>query len=127
MELSGCDVDSEREATAVGPNPQQSFTRSRVPTPISSWKTNFDAQEAVLDCYKAAEAHIAPHGRLGERQQEALKNLKELWGYVCNVRTMQAWVQELLDRHEPRENRLDSETGTEYNRSDVQVGVRLHK
>ncbi len=77
----------------------------------------------MLESYALFEAHIAPYGTSGKRIDQATEHLRTTRGYTVNPRTMVKWVTELLDSHEPTENRLDGETGREYGLSDVQVCV----
>ena len=109
------------DAAAEHSNPQLLVYGKREPQKITGWATNHMAQEAVLECYSNAQVHIAPYGESGKRLKDAVENLRSLWGYLANERTITKWVTTMLDAHESKENQLDNETGTEYDRSPEQV------
>ena len=99
----------------------QSRASLAVPERITNWKTNYEAQEAVLDVISTHEVLCAPHGQSGKRLSDAVEDLQNRWKYIVNERTMKKWVYTMVDEHERNENRLDGETGTEYDRNNIQV------
>ena len=89
--------------------------------PIVNFVTDLDAQEAVLDSFYYARAHVAPYGEVGKRVKKAAQYLKSRWKYIANERSLTRWVHSMIDDHGREENRLDNETGMEYDRDAVEV------
>lgn len=92
-----------------------------VPQPILSFANNPIAQEAVLDSFYHARAHVSPYGESGKRVKQAAEYLKTRWKFTANERSLTRWVQNMITGHEKEERRLDNETGTEYDREVVEV------
>ncbi len=115
--------DNEQDAGRVSQQQHPNAIPGRELVPIKNWNTNYAAQAAVLECYNSHEVHIAPHGKQGERVKKALDYLAKFYGYTMNERMMINKVNAMIAGHEPDENRLDNETGTEHDLSKDQVST----
>ena len=79
------------------------------------------AVEAVLSCIDATNSHIAPHGQLGPRLNEAENMLAHKWKYSLKGRTMLHHATTLLDLHALNPNRTQDLSKASYNRDRIEV------
>lgn len=110
----------------ASPFEQCSLKVNALETPITTilnFSTNLATQEAVLESFFQARAHVPRYGEGGKKVKEALQILQDRWRMKANERTLSRWVRDLLASHEVEERRLDGETGTEYDRSDIEVNL----